>query len=623
MSEEDIKYMRMAIEEARKCKGEDSRVHPKVGALIVLNGSVIATAHRGEIGEGQHAEFTALEKKLSTTSVAGATVYTTLEPCTARNHPKVPCAFRLIERRVRRVVIGMLDPNPNICGRGLWLLREANVATDLFPHDLMCEIEELNREFIREHRPKEFQTVVAPVPNLGGASEEPTKETAPAKTAVIENTSGNAFPAFLRAMKNGELEAGKKLYQELTDSEENPEVKSRMRVIYLDLRYRATQDEANYLEITSLLQDDVVGDYAASKLAYLSLLAHDLKGASDFFAKATSLAKSPERRIGWVVEHARVLLNQEAENEALALLLTHLKGDYSPQSKSTLFKTLSSIFEKRGEKPMSVALLARAAQLGPLDRTTRFSAAYGLATIGFGHLALSLYDCLRQFPDQDPVVLNNIGAQCLDFGMPIKAVKYFREAAEYGNSLAKANLAFGYLKAGFVDEAEMVLQAARKEESPHENVGHAMVAIANRLKEEEKQWQESMRLGNREQLFLSRFIEAIGLPDGSGLGAFSGVWEGPDEAELTLVSNGHSVTGEWGGEYQNKRLTITPYGNAGVCEYENLGLYVTYFERCKNGFAFLDKGKQVLEVLHMENNKPVLMSWKRKDKRLLSANPVY
>jgi pyrimidine deaminase RibD-like protein len=114
----DDQFARMAIEEARKSSAEDSRAHPMVGCVVVKNGEVLATSHRGEI-EGNHAEYIGLETKLKDNSLTGCTVYTTLEPCTTRNHPKVPCADRLIERRVARVVVGMHDPNPDICGKGI------------------------------------------------------------------------------------------------------------------------------------------------------------------------------------------------------------------------------------------------------------------------------------------------------------------------------------------------------------------------------------------------------------------------------------------------------------------------------------------------------------------------
>lgn len=146
---DDRAFARLAIDEAKKSVPEDDgKTHPQVGAVVVKNGQVLALAHRGE-EPGNHAEFVALEKKLLNEAVAGATVYTTLEPCTRRNSPKIPCAERLIERKVARVVIGMLDPDPRIRGLGIQRLREANISVTLFPHDLMQEVEELNREFIR------------------------------------------------------------------------------------------------------------------------------------------------------------------------------------------------------------------------------------------------------------------------------------------------------------------------------------------------------------------------------------------------------------------------------------------------------------------------------------------
>jgi pyrimidine deaminase RibD-like protein len=144
------RYMELAIQESRRCSAEDSRPRPRVGVVVVTRRNVLATAFRGQEKAGEHAEFFALENRLRDVSVAGASVYTTLEPCTTRNHPKIPCAQRLIERKVTRVVVGMLDPDPRITGRGVMMLRDANIDVELFPGDLAAQVEDLNREFRRQ-----------------------------------------------------------------------------------------------------------------------------------------------------------------------------------------------------------------------------------------------------------------------------------------------------------------------------------------------------------------------------------------------------------------------------------------------------------------------------------------
>jgi pyrimidine deaminase RibD-like protein len=140
-------FMERAIALARQCVSEEGKISPKVGAVVAREGVVLAEAFRGELAPGDRAEFTLLEAKLGDETLAGATLFTTLEPCTGRNSPKIPCANRIIERRVVRVVIGVLDPNDAICGRGERRLLEAGVEIGRFDPDLMWQIEELNREF--------------------------------------------------------------------------------------------------------------------------------------------------------------------------------------------------------------------------------------------------------------------------------------------------------------------------------------------------------------------------------------------------------------------------------------------------------------------------------------------
>ena len=159
MADSDREFIRLAITEAQKSKPEDSRPHPVVGVVVVRDGAVVATGFRGE-HPGEHAEYVALERRLKDQVIAGSTLYTTLEPCTTRNHPKVPCAERLVERKIARVVIGMLDPNPIISGKGQRLLRDANIATELFPSEFMSQVEEQNREFLRFHRDGKAKSTV-------------------------------------------------------------------------------------------------------------------------------------------------------------------------------------------------------------------------------------------------------------------------------------------------------------------------------------------------------------------------------------------------------------------------------------------------------------------------------
>lgn len=126
MSHAHEKWMSLAIEEAELARGATGD-NPWVGCTIVsAHGELVGRGHT--LGPGEdHAEIAAARHAHSGGhSVVGATLYSTLEPCSF--HGRTPaCAKSIAERGVARVVFGMRDPNPRVDGEGARILRDAGV----------------------------------------------------------------------------------------------------------------------------------------------------------------------------------------------------------------------------------------------------------------------------------------------------------------------------------------------------------------------------------------------------------------------------------------------------------------------------------------------------------------
>lgn len=99
--------------------------NPKVGCVLVKDGRIIGTGYHKKFG-CDHAEVEAINS--ATENVKGCTVYVTLEPCS--HHGKTPpCVNRLVEERVKRVVVGLKDPNPQV--KGIEFLRKNGIEVNV------------------------------------------------------------------------------------------------------------------------------------------------------------------------------------------------------------------------------------------------------------------------------------------------------------------------------------------------------------------------------------------------------------------------------------------------------------------------------------------------------------
>lgn len=117
--------------------------NPLVGAVIVKDNKIIGMGYHEKYGEN-HAERNAVKNALE--DVEGSTLYVTLEPC-AHYGKTPPCVDLVIAKKFKRVVIGMLDPNPLVAGKSIKKLQENNIEVSVGVKEEECR--KLNEVFIK------------------------------------------------------------------------------------------------------------------------------------------------------------------------------------------------------------------------------------------------------------------------------------------------------------------------------------------------------------------------------------------------------------------------------------------------------------------------------------------
>lgn len=138
--EGDERWMARCLELAHQGWGLTSP-NPMVGAVVVRDGQVMGEGFHPKAGE-PHAEVFAL--RAAGDCAAGGTLYVNLEPCD--HHGRTPpCTEAIIAAGIRRVVVGMVDPNPRVAGGGIAYLRSAGIAVTTGV--LQGECEQLNEAF--------------------------------------------------------------------------------------------------------------------------------------------------------------------------------------------------------------------------------------------------------------------------------------------------------------------------------------------------------------------------------------------------------------------------------------------------------------------------------------------
>ena len=142
-------YIRRCLELARQAEGL-TYPNPMVGAVIVHNNKIIGEGFHRKAGES-HAEIIAIESVIDKKLLKESTIYVNLEPCS--HYGKTPpCALRIIDEKIPEVVVGCVDSNSEVSGKGIEMLRSKNINVTVGVLENECR--ELNRRFFTFHEKK-------------------------------------------------------------------------------------------------------------------------------------------------------------------------------------------------------------------------------------------------------------------------------------------------------------------------------------------------------------------------------------------------------------------------------------------------------------------------------------
>jgi len=210
-------YMRMAVDVMKKSIVERNNTNPSphVGAVLVFPDGTLDTAYRGELREGDHAEYTVIDKKNRHKDLTGCWLFATLEPCApgARNAPKISCSERIVNARISDVWFGIEDKNPKVDHGGVNHMEDNGVKVHQFAPEFHKEIEEANKKFMKwanmkneeakekKEKPADYLNKYASETNIDSLSQDALQK-------FITESHRNYKPdskAFLQELKEMEL----------------------------------------------------------------------------------------------------------------------------------------------------------------------------------------------------------------------------------------------------------------------------------------------------------------------------------------------------------------------------------------------------------------------------------
>lgn len=365
--------------------------------------------------------------------------------------------------------------------------------------------------------------------------------------SIEEEQKADWFLEMYKAFMEGRANEGKEAFERHQATVTEANERTRVRAIYLHLDYTRNGSHDSLLQLQQLFSE-ISAPSLKEEVAFWLALSYsrtrDFDSELALWRGMLDSATDEEKRATFASNVATTLVAMQQRSTAKELLITYLLNPGDPKTLRPVYKALGDLESKEGDPLLAAIAYEKVAQLSPHDPDVLFTAAYAQSHCELNYASYINYDTILSLRSDAALASNNMGVQALSIGMAGRSVMHYQKAAELGNTLAMANIAYLYLNGGFLKEAEDIIRQAMKQKEPHPNVTSALAELEKRKKSEADAQEKAVTKGAQQREFIrayadARFTRAFNREE------VAGIWVSERGGNVTFEASGAKLSGSW------------------------------------------------------------------------------
>jgi len=451
------------------------------------------------------------------------------------------------------------------------------------------------------------------------------------QSQIINEVKGDKlFSEMHSAFLDGRPEDGRRAFESYQETITDPKERLRTRALYLHLNYihgGSAESLAQLEQIFSETTDPEDREDIVCWLAWCYSSTRNFPAERDLWQNMLDASTEADKRAGIMRNLVTSLTNLQQFDVAKELLITEIRRSSTvPKALAILYNVLANLEQKHGDAFVAAIAYDKAIQFSPQDTDVMFSAAYAQSQCELNYCSYINYDTLLRLRSDKDMAANNIGVQAAELAMPGRSVTYYKKAMDLGNTLAMANLAYLYMNAGFLLEAQNTLQEAMKDKEPHPNVSAAITELDKKKKAEQETHKTSINTGSLQQDFIRAYADARFLKsDVENILSIDNTWITEYSTEIVIKSDKNSFESSW--EDMGSAIGISKYFCSIQGTIINRSIMGSFSTKPKDGgilltalgetsnrkyIGFISENGRELKIMFRDTKSPMFYLFKKK-----------